>query len=667
MCNTVKEKENMLTARVREKETVWSMANSRYEGLFVKPVPPLTYREGARRHMTEWANILEKFPEEIAYYYFRRLRDLQIDSLTQGSIKIDDVAFPVYFRTNGEREGGTPLENNLHAMLVTTCYPAVPANLVGYIYHFSKVEEIVDLPWLKFEAGQGRRTLSYEEVVTDVPLLLQRNKITGVEFRKVKDISQNMVVGSFWQEMRFPYVQLEFVPDAQSFFCITPNIGHPSEEGLYSVLPHPHYPYTGVVPCDSEGIMVTVGDEEVRVKKENSAEIEIEGFGTVEVVERDKQLIPINLRPGKMETANPIPKMRGNITTNQLLQEMERKMIKQTGNVDRVELKDDIIIYQTKWDEKNGMEVDGVFYFYDDKKIKATKKFYQIDNNIARVSECYEVVSIPESKKMTMRYVALLAVDESSRMALELRYHGLYEMPHMYAEIGQDITVNQLFDRVYQGWENANYEGPYSCGNMEYYVHVLTKESVLPMKDLDVSQIHFGTVLCYYDYANKKSAHKLKKCRAVQEISCPHQFSKPVVAEHELIEKVAEAFNIPKHKKEKILCLGDGDKSYEIKVRENQALDEELVGKQSKPRKRYGRKGMQQPLIKVKYKSLLVYWHEGAMKFSEKVIEASSLEELDKMVRTLDYVGVMFPSSKEKKKYIGYLSVLAYFYLKTSQ
>jgi len=301
------------------------------------------------------------------------------------------------------------------------------------------------------------------------------------------------------------------------------------------------------------------------------------------------------------------------------------------------------------------------------RRSKQQKKFYQIDNNIARVSDCYEVVSIPESKKMTMRYVALLAVDETSRMALELRYHGLYEMPHMYAEIGQDITINQLFDRVYQTWENGNYEGPYSCGNMEYYVHVLTKESVLPMKDLDVSQIHFGTVLCYYDYANKKSTQKLKKCRAAQEISCPHQFSKPVVAEHELIEKVAEAFNIPKHKKEKILCLGDGDKSYEFKVKENHAIETETTGKQSKPRKKYGRKWMQQPSVKVKYKSLLVYWHEGALQFSEKVIDAFSMEELDKTVRALDYVGVMFPSPKEKRKYIGYLSVLAYFYLKTAQ
>jgi hypothetical protein len=76
---------------------------------------------------------------------------------------------------------------------------------------------------------------------------------------------------------------------------------------------------------------------------------------------------------------------------------------------------------------------------------------------------------------------------------------------------------------------------------------------------------------------------------------------------------------------------------------------------------------MQKPINKVKYKSLLVYWHEGAMSFSEKKIEAMTYQDLDTQTRSLGYIGVMFPSLEEKKKYIGYLSVLAYFYLNCAQ
>jgi hypothetical protein len=349
--------------------------------------------------------------------------------------------------------------------------------------------------------------------------------------------------------------------------------------------------------------MVTVGDEEVRVKRENSVEVTIEGFGTIEVVERDRQLIPINLRPGKMETINPTSKLRGVVTTDQLLLENERQVVHQHGDKDLTKLQEDIIIYQTKWEERNGMEVDKIFYYYDNKIIKATKTFYQIDNNTARVTDCYEVKSIPESKKMKMRYVALLAVDESNRMALELRHHGLYEMPHMYAFLGEEISVNQLFDRVYEKWDSASYEGPYSCGNIEYYVHFITGgvrdyDSCLPMKDLDISQIHFGTVLCYYDYQSKKPSQKLKKNRAAQEIRCPHQFSKAVVAEHELIEKIAEAFNIPKHKKEKILCLGDGDVSYESKVNANYQKEVQKENQIHRPKKSFIRNTCKNPSIK---------------------------------------------------------------------
>jgi len=173
------------------------MEGSLYEELYVKPIEGLSWMDGAMRHGTEWVKILERFSPEIAYYYYRRLRDLKIDSLSATAIKIDDVTFPVYFKINAPFTLWSKKQNNLHSMLVTTSYPHMPVNHMKFIYPFEKVEELVDLPWLKLLEPDGRRNLSYEEAQGDTVKYLQRPKLDGNMFLQVLDCPLKMMVGIF--------------------------------------------------------------------------------------------------------------------------------------------------------------------------------------------------------------------------------------------------------------------------------------------------------------------------------------------------------------------------------------------------------------------------------------------------------------------------------------
>jgi len=460
--------------------------------------------------------------------------------------------------------------------------------------------------------------------------------------------------------VRFPYRQLEFVAETYSFACVSPIITLSSEEDVFCILPHPKEPYTGAVPDKAEGIMITLGSEEVRVKRENTVEVDVPPHGTIEVVERDGQLIPIKLRPLKTVTAHPMGKLLRSINIDALRKQKPMPMVLVQGDEDSVRIENGVIVQSSEWMEKYGTIVRNKFYHWEivnGKQIPyESEDFYQIDNSVARVKKSRPVTKMPEFHS-NGRQIALLVTTPSGKVLLEKDMNGLRQMPILLTRSQEVVSINCLIDRVYGKWESVRVTGPYEVGLVDYYHHEQMKESVLDSYDVDPDQVTFVTTLCYVDF-NKVKVKK-PNMRLVHDVSQVHTFSRVTIKTGECAYYLAEAFNLKvAHRMEATLIGHNGDSFEKIVMMDQSYVKPARVKKKNK--RNGNRKNHVLEGVRSQYKAHVVQWDSVNNSMSGWDVFNDSMEEL--MKKIVDYGDVIvFPSNQLKECYCGYLSTLSYF------
>jgi hypothetical protein len=568
---TEKETQAILGQDVSEKKKIWSMIGSKYEDLYRRPRSGISFEEGAVRHMLDWKCILESFEGPVAYHYYCRLRDLQIDSLSADVITIDDVEFPVWFSTNGKYDHPDKKIGNLTAMLVTTGFPIVPANLAQYIFEFEKNEEVTDLAWLKFASSRGRDNFSFYDIMSKTVILAQRSKIDGIEFLGTKKNGVNYIIGTFWLAVRFPYEQLEYHVTTGSFACLYPSLESSSEEGMYTILPHPFMPYTGICEKEGEGLMLVTeksSTDECRVKKENTVEVSLSDGRIIEMTERSGDYVAIRERPMKQPTSHVRDKLMVPPTTIALplhVPKPIRVVHEVPGREERIEETNGEIIHYVHWKDCPGMVVGKTLYYYDQEGsqllLRRSFKFYHIDNSRFRTTRGLDVKEIPPQEE-PLTYYALVAVNEIGHLAMEIRSTGLKEVPHLYGDKNSNVVdvVKSLIERVSPAWKTMKVEGPIKVGTITYFV-MKENKPICFVGEVDPYQCHYLTSMLWQHF--KELRARMAPWRLDR--NSPHVLMHSLTEKPwtQLLIRVASAFALKFNMVKGNMYLGSGEYSYE--------------------------------------------------------------------------------------------------------
>jgi hypothetical protein len=232
------------------------------------------------KHITEWFSIVSKeAPNDIPYYY-NRLLNCQFDSLSVDFICIDKLKFPVHFKMNEPpKDIVDPIQRNMHCMLVTTGFPLIPANQMGYIYPFEKVDEPVPLSWLPGLCPR-RATKSLPHSCLGDPVIAMRECLNATPFSGVSFFGRHFLIGSFWIETRVTIEQAEFLEAQREFRVMYPRLPVPISECGFTLKYHDPVPaHPSLVQSCPLGVTVFVASgpvvEEYKLKRQNTVDLRV--------------------------------------------------------------------------------------------------------------------------------------------------------------------------------------------------------------------------------------------------------------------------------------------------------------------------------------------------------------------------------------------------------
>jgi len=479
--------------------------------------------------MTEWAILISNKSENEIFYYYDRLKNRQVDSLSETEMKIGLMTFPVYFQVDEPPKIDDPLKRNFHSMLISTGFPLCPANELMSFYPFEKVEEPVQLDWLPKIEMKGRSNVSYEMVenTRDYTFIAMREKIDGIPFVGVTVHGEHYLVGSHWFSVRFPYEQVEWLEDTNQYKVLYPFISSPLMEGLREFYSNPIVPFSSEKALDyEEGAMIFVakGDvvTECRIKKVNTVEMlvkdsKIEGqevFVADGIWEcsHDSKWKPLRPRPGKVasnrivEKINLFPELMALKTTKHRLGDFEYEHSWRYDNGQFVEIyrnegfvqnKEGRWVYAYKWANRVGEVHNKLFYFNMRTNVNyslQTKKQVLItSSDVNMCAPVYLMISPCEAMVQGGFKVSEVPTkDNTSGVALlsfcgsdvgVVQEHGkLLTLPGGKIDPGEfviDALNRELNEELKPGWHEIKAFGPFVSEGCTYFVMHGRQEGLL--------------------------------------------------------------------------------------------------------------------------------------------------------------------------------------------